>query len=221
MISRSSATLALRNRALGVSAATTGTMALAATSAGYSRLTGSFVDDGFVEGMEIIPAGFSDTDPKVITSVAALLLTIDGGVSPAQASAGSRSLTCGAPYLKSLENARVLPVTGRWLFNEQLVPAPMTLVSMPADGGLLEERGLYLITLYGPEDRGHLAIAKLADAILARFTPGTSIAAGSDTLRIEGDPGPFAGQIITRGESFATCTIQIPYRAHTRNAVAA
>jgi hypothetical protein len=220
MIARSAATLALRNRALAVSVATTGTMSLEATAVGYARATGSFVTDGFVEGMEILPTGFADTEAKVISLVAADLLTIDGGLT-VEASAGSRALTCGAPYLKSLENARVAPVTGRWLFNEQLVPSPMKLVSMPADGGLLEERGLYLITLYAPEDRGHTAIAKVVDALLARFTPGTSIVAGSETLRIEGDPGPFAGQIIPRGEGFATCTIQIPYRAHTRNAVAA
>lgn len=224
MIARSATTLAFRNRALGISVATTGSMALAATSAGYTRLTGSFVDDGFVEGMEIIPAGFSDTDPKVITSVAALLITVDGGLSVAQASSGSRSLTCGAPFLKSLENARVEPIAGRWLFNEQFVPSTSKLMSVPADGGLVTETGLYVITLYAPEDRGHLAIAKLVDALLARFTTGTTLTDGTNSIRVTGgdiDPGPSAGQIIPRGEGFATCTISIPWRAHSRNAIAA
>jgi hypothetical protein len=70
--------LALRDWAKTLVVATTGVLALAATASGYTRTTGSFVDDGFWPGMEITPAGFIANAPRVITDVSALVITVSG-----------------------------------------------------------------------------------------------------------------------------------------------
>ena len=67
--------LALRARAEGLVVCTTGVMALAATTSGYTRASGSFVADGFAIGQEIVPASFATNTPRVVKAVSALTLT--------------------------------------------------------------------------------------------------------------------------------------------------
>ena len=67
-----------------VEAGTTGETALGATTVGYTRTTGSFVDDGFAVGQEVNAEGFDEAannGASVVTAVTDLLLTVtkDGG----------------------------------------------------------------------------------------------------------------------------------------------
>jgi hypothetical protein len=58
---------------------TTGAIEIEATSTGYVRTTGSFIDDGFVVGQEIIASGFAEGDNNgrsVITAMTATTLTV-------------------------------------------------------------------------------------------------------------------------------------------------
>lgn len=58
---------------------TTGAVAMAATPTGYVRVTGSFIDDGFVVGQSIVASGFAEGDnngESVITNVTPLAITV-------------------------------------------------------------------------------------------------------------------------------------------------
>lgn len=49
---------------------------LAATTTGFTRASGSFITDGFVNGMWLTPSGFSDNQISLITNVTALAITV-------------------------------------------------------------------------------------------------------------------------------------------------
>lgn len=223
MISRSAAKLAFRNRAIALSVITTGSAALGVTAVGYTRQTGSFITDGFVVGMEVTPStGFTETTPGVIAEVAAQLLTIKGGRTVIQQQAAGRVLVVGLPAIRAWENldAQDLVLAGRWYVTEQFVPATHELLGQRS-GGLAKETGLYVLTVFAPENIGSLAIEALLDDLLALFTPGTSLTAGSDTVRVRADVAPFAGQIIPQGDGWSRCVLTVPWWALTTNTIAA
>lgn len=220
MIDSNAVMLALRNRARSLVVATTGVVTLSATATGYARTTGSFVDDGFVEGEEVVPAGFAANTPRVITNVQPLTLTTS--TAPAvEAAAGGRSLTVGLPLIRSFENKAVSKVVGRPYVDENFVPGTHALLTAPAQSGIVEETGLYVLTFFGVENTGHLGIRKPLDALKALFAPGTVIPAGSASVRVRGDTSTQVGQIIPQGNGWAACQIRIPWQAFTNNVVAA
>jgi hypothetical protein len=212
--------LALRARALTLSIATTGAIDLAATATGFTRSGGSFLTDGFYVGMEIQPAGFSTNTAKTIKSVAALaILTEETGF--VQASGAGRSLVAGVPSRRAWELVDFTPDPGRLYIAEEYAPAAPRLISGIAEGGDVEEFGTYRLTWVGLAGNGSSAIRRSVDALLALFTPYTSIVAGAHTLRIGGEPAPFAGEIRSLGNGWARCILTIPWRAFTTNAIAA
>lgn len=229
MLDSVTAQLALRNRAVSVTVATTGTLAtLSATATGYARSSGSFLTDGFAPGMEItLVTGFSTSgnnqattvQGRVITSVTALAITCTGCA--VEAAGGSRVITTGLPFDRAWENKAFEPTSGRPYVEEDFAPATSELISVPANGGSLEETGLYVLKVYGVANTGLGAIHKTVDALKLLFTPGTTITSGSDQIRVRGDVGPFAGQMIPQGDSWTVRTLTIPWRARTTNAIAA
>lgn len=48
------------------------------------------------------------------------------------------------------------------------------------------ETGLYIVTYYGLWDKGDAALRRASTTIKRRFTPGTNLTAGADTIRIRG-----------------------------------
>jgi hypothetical protein len=76
--------------------AETGDMTLVATTTGYTRADGSFVDDGFVVGMTITPTGFAANTVTTVTAVAALTLTTSARA--AEAGAAGRALFGAGPF---------------------------------------------------------------------------------------------------------------------------
>lgn len=234
MIDHEATAIALRTRLRGVSVCTTGTMALARTTTGYTRLTGSFITDGFRVGMELLEVGFPTNGYWVVKEVVALTLTIDGTLT-ASASAGSRSLTVGLPETRLWENAKPIrsstqieaPTSGRPYVSDEFVPGVHEAETFPAQSGWVLENGLYVVTLYGLSNTATAGIRGYAAAIAALFTPGTTIAVGSDTLRVgtgqknQNPQGVRRSQItpIANGWSFQQLTV--PWYAKTRNLVAA
>lgn len=219
MIDEGAALLALRARGLTVSVATTGTMSLSATTTGYARAAGSFITDGFIPGMEITPAGFSANTVDIITGVSALALTTLNART-AEASAGSRSIAVALPSVRAWELKDTSKETGAWMVREELIPGPSELKGQK-NGGLVREIGLYVLTLYGPEKYGPLAMRKLTGALKALYAPGTTLTAGSHTLRVRTDSSVYAGQIIPQGDGHARCVLTVPYEAYSINAIAA
>lgn len=221
MIDSAAALLAFRNRAIALVAGTTGATDLAATSTGYTRLAGSFVTDGFYPGMELVPTGFTQTDPGVITRVQALTLTIDGGRT-VQASGSGRTLVVGLPAQRAWENVHFDPDgADRPYAEDSFSPGPSELISGPARGGMVIESGLWICKYYGLSNYADIGILKLVDALKARFTSGTPLTAGSNTVRVGEKPGPWAGKILPQGNGRSVCLLTVPWWAESTNAIAA
>lgn len=219
MIAKGSALLALRNRALAVSVVTTGVITdLSATATGYHRASGSFVTDGFVPGMEITPASFTTNTVDLITGVTASDLTTLNA--RAVEAVGTRSIAVALPSIRAWELTDITPNALKWMVREEMIPGPSKLLGQK-NGGLVQEIGLYVLTLFGPEKYGPLAMRKMTDALEALFAPGTTVTAGSHTVRVRTDSSVYSGQILPQGDGHARCQLTVPYEAFSINSIAA
>jgi hypothetical protein len=203
---------ALRLRLLTLTVVSTGETALGATTTGYTRSAGSFVDDGFLPGMEVTPAGFPFSTPAVITAVTASQLTTRTALAVA-AEAPGRTLSVGVPHARGFEMRAFAPPPDLAPYlEEEYVPRPPFRRTAPADGAVLDEFGLWVVRWYGLPGYDVGAIRRCVDAVLALYPPGLTIPAGAHALRVQGGPttpGPWAGQISRTG-SHAMCPITIP-----------
>lgn len=212
--------LAFRARCVTLVVCTTGVISLAATTTGYTRPSGSFVTDGFKVGQEITPTGFATNTPRVIKAVTATTITTTTAPSAETESAG-RSLSVGLPALRGWDNLDFTPERGRPFIEADFVPATATLRTGPAQGGTREETGLYVVRWYGLSNTGASNIRHAVTALGALFTPGTTLTAGGDVVRVRSDVAPFASAVTQRAGGWALCTLTIPWRVHSANVVAA
>lgn len=228
MLDHDAAMLALRARLRALSVCTTGATDLVATTTGYTRAAGSFLTDGFRVGMEFLPAAFATNAYHVVKSVTASTITTFDTIT-AEATASGRSLTVGLPETRIWENEKPVrsgviieaPTTNRPYVTEEYIPATHRLKTFPAASGRAMETGLYVVNWYGVSGLGPAGIRDCVTAVLARFTPGTNITAGSDTLRISSETAPWADQIRPLASGWSVATIRIPFWAETTNLVAA
>jgi len=211
--------MALRARAETCVVATTGTMSLSATATGFARTTGSFITDGFAVGMEVTPSGFAINTAAVISQVSALALTVTRAVAVESANTG-RSLAVGYPALRARENVIFQPTDGRPWVDEEFIPAGGVLYAGPYANGVREETGLYVVRWYGIANTGALGLRRAIDALAARFAPGTTMTAGSDVVRVRGDVAPYASRIAPRDDSWAVCSLTVPWRCYSANVIA-
>lgn len=242
MIDSVTAVLSLRARAVAVTAATTGSISLSATTTGYARAAGSFITDGFAIGMEVLAAGFgnaANNGRSVITALTATVMTVTkialstvsstdltativAGTANATESAGAgRSIVAGLPILRGFENVAIKPSPLAPYIEEDFVPATTTLVAFPASAGTVEETGLYILKLYGMANTGASGIRKVVDAIKLRYTPGTALTAGSDIVRVRTAPGAWAGELLPLDNGRTVCTLTVPWLVRTANLIAA
>jgi hypothetical protein len=226
VIDQTAATLALRNRAIAVSVATTGVASIAATATGYTcTAPHSFLTDNFAVGMELLASGFAtagNNGYKIITAVSALSMTVTSLTTMAiEAAGGNETLLAGLPEGRAFDNIPFTPsnFAGRPFVEEDFVPAT-TLLMGQKNGGLVQETGLYVLKLYGLSGTGVSAIRKTMDALKALFAPGTTLTAGSHTVRVRTDLGPFAGQILPQDDGRSVCALTIPWEAYSINAIA-
>lgn len=238
MMDHDATVLALRTRVRGVTAATTGTTTISATATGYTRASGSFLTDGFRVGMEVVASGFAtsgNTGYKVITAVSALSMTVTSATTMAvEAGGGDELLLAGCPETRLWENTKpirsgaqiVAPTAGRPYITDEFVPATHEARTFPAQTGRVEETGLYLVTYFGLANSGDSNLRKVAQAIAALFTPGTTLAVGSNTLRIgvrtgQRMQGARLGQITAIANGWAYVQVIVPWYSDTVNLVAA
>lgn len=223
MIDHGALHLALRARAETLSVCTTGSATLAATATGYTRAAGSFVTDGFKEGMEINPSGFTNAvnnERAIVTRVEALTLTVrESRIT--EASASGRTIAVGLPEDRADENVAFEPDSAFPYIEEDYVRGPRDMISMPYNNGYIRETGMYSLNWYFLPDYDSFAIHKCVDALLALFTPGTTLTADGETVHVSGQPGPSATQPEPDGEGWVVVSIDIPFYAVTTNAVAA
>jgi hypothetical protein len=209
--------LALRDRAKTLVVATTGVLSLAATALGYTRTTGSFVDDGFWPGMEITPAGFSVNALRVITDVSALTITVSGAVTP-EAVSGGRSLTAGLPSNRAWENKVFQPTAGVPWVREEFLPGPTAQVTL-GEHGELEATPMYALSISVAANTG-LTAKRYVNALRVLFAPRTIIPLSTgDFLHVRADTGPYAGQLQQSEPGFAVQPFTIPLRLRSFNSI--
>lgn len=211
--------LALRAHALSLlPVAVASVDELAATATGYTRSDGqSFLEDGFTAGMEVVPTGFTQTTPGVISAVTASTLTIEGGREVEALDAG-RALTVGLPTLKAWESVNFEPLAGRWFMEEDYLPGPVAVATV-GPVRQLESTPIYVLKLYGVPGYDVLAPYALADGLLTHFAAMTPIATSTgDVLRVRGDVAPYRSQLTVR-EGYALIVVTIPLRLRTANAI--
>ena len=73
----------------------------------------------------------------------------------------------------------------------------------------------------GIANTGAKGLRTCLDALAARFRPGSTFAAGADTVRVRADSGPFTGPISQRQGGFALAVLTIPWRVYRVNTIAA
>lgn len=218
MISYDEIQLALRARALTLEVATTGSITMSVSGSGFTRATGSFIDDGFRRGMEVLGAGFTNSANNarhVLTNVTATVLSTDTTV--AEASGSGKTVSVPLPQYRAWENVEFEPVPGWPWVEEQLLPGPLPQITFGASG-LLEARPIYNLQVHVPENVGIGAPNRYADGLLQHFAPLTAMTTASgDGLRVRTDAGAFRGQMIRRLAGWMTVPVSIPCRLRTLN----
>jgi len=208
---------ALRTQLLTVEVATTGATTLAATGTGYTRTTGSFIADGFVVGMEVVPSGFTSNVPVLITRVYALTLETDEN--QVESAGAGRSLTVGIPVLRNWENTDLERQARRWFISEDYLPGVQNKYGV-GERGIVEQEPAYVIRLEGVSRTGADAIYTVARKIMEAFPPTLAIIPETgDIVRVGTDPGPFRGQVLSRYAGTVEVSITIPLYAETSNPI--
>lgn len=223
MIDHTALHLAFRTRLATLSVATTGSTTLSATTTGYARAAGSFITDGFREGMEVLPSGFTNAannEYGIVTRVEALALTIRGGRLTESAASG-KTITAGLPEGLADENVEFVPVKDRPYVEENYVRGPRRMISFPYQNGAMQEDGFYTINWYFLPQYDVMAAHDCVDAVLALFAPGTTLTTGSNTAMVSGDPGPEASQLEPDADGYAVVSVSIPFFAFSTNTIAA
>lgn len=208
--------LALRARAMAAAVCTTGAIALSATATGYARAAGSFLDDGFAPGMEVLGADFALSPNNGVRTITALTDTDMACAGTVAESADVRTLSVGFPAAIAYTLIGFTPPAGRGYVEEDFIPATNTLRGM-TEGGLKEETGLYVLRFYGVADLGELGLARLADAVNDQFPPGLALPLASGrALHIRGDIAPTRGQIRAAAQpGYGLAVLTVPYRLLT------
>lgn len=219
IVDHTAITLALRARLNGLVVCSTGSVSLSATTNGYARATGSFLDDGLAKGMELVAAGFSkaaNNGARVITDVTATLVSCDGCV--AEAAASGRTLAVGLPTRQAWENAAMTVARdpGAPYLDEQYTRGPSALTTLGAFGRITGEP-MYFPRINVPSGVGIAAASRYADAILALFPPGDVFQVAGTTVHVRADHAPYAGQLQPGDPGFAGLLCTIPLRTYAIN----
>lgn len=230
MLDTTDAMIALWNRAKTLTAMTTGSIALGATTTGYTRASGSFIADKFEPGMEITPSGFGANTVGVIEKVTATQITTKASRA-AEASASGRSLRVTVPALRRFENMKLrdsvtgleydVDPPGRPYIEELFTSGTHEVPGFPANGSEGEEEFFYALTWYGLEGYGSGSIRRPTDALKQLFAPGTVLSVGGATLRVPLRLGPVAGEVIPQLNGWAARQVRIPLVSRSINTVAA
>lgn len=185
---RSDIRSALRQRALSVVKATTGTLTNVSVSGStYTRAAGSFITDGFGQGDEVYAAGFAASNNNgrsLISSVAALTMTVDRALTTASAGA-SVSIVAGLPQGRAWELEPYSPVTKQPFVEELLTILNAPVVGISGSTKRVRHDALYILTLVYPIGKGPLAIERMAGALVKHFKPGTALSYGAIQLGID------------------------------------
>lgn len=223
--------LACRTRLLDLVVCTTGTLDdLSVTATGFTRASGSFLDDGFAPGMELRASGFAgDTDGlALVRHVSATELAVDAyrldtgrtwarhdrTLTPDGTGPG-RSLTVGLPTLRAWEGLHAEPIDGVPWLEESLVYGPTGRPGFLGSGSIVADP-MYQIVLHQLADRGIGATDRLVSALLRAFAPGQGLSLPHGrVVRIRTDTGPYTARLGRLRPGFLTTSVTFPLRTYT------
>lgn len=227
MIDHGAARLALRTLLATLSVCTTGSTTLAASATGgqggasaFTRAAGSFLSDGFAVGMELTATGFAtsgNNGTAVITALSATVCTVSKTLTTDTAAAGC-ALAVGVPSSVLYENIPTSLAAGSPYLAEQYLPGPAVTRTV-GHSASIEATPTYVLTVGVPVATGTLAADGYVGALLTLFAPGTALTVGSDSLRVRGDPAPFAGQLLRVEPGWMVQTVTIPLRTYATNSI--
>jgi hypothetical protein len=189
-------------------------LTLGASASGYTRTDGgSFIDDGFAVGMEVLATGFtgSNNGSKMITAVSATLLSCAG--CSVQAAAEGRTLEVGLPSSRAWEQARFTRQVGVTHVVEQYLPGPESAPAAPNDKEL---RPVYVVQVFVPANTGIEADARYAEAIKQLFNAKVSVPVGTSYIRGRAEAASYLGQRNFAVTGFSMIPVTIPLRLRTQ-----
>lgn len=209
--------LTIRKQLVTATAASTGLVTLTSTGNGFTRGAGSFVEDGFRTGMEVVPSGFIDQTPAIIASVTLDTIVLESPRTSEPAILGK--LSVGIPPIRAWENVNEADIQdGRWYIDEDYIPGPSSQVTTGVNGEI-HHLPIYVIRLVGLTGKGAGALFNVSSAVLWNFLPRAAFPLSDGRpLRVRSDPAPDRGQIIP-SEGRATIVITIPFWTRTINPI--
>lgn len=193
------------------------TNGLSVSGSTYARGAGSFLADGFRAGMEVTPAGFTDTTRRMVTAVSALSLTVNG-TPTAQTLGAGRTLSVLTPARRSYENTPLTPVATAPYVAERYFPG--TLAQFGATPrGWMEATGIYQVDFHVPDNVGPDALDRYADALTLHFPPTLALTTGDGTtIRVRGDGGLSRSPVLpSPSTGFRQVSVSVPIRVYTPN----
>lgn len=209
---------AMRNRLLSLPVASTSGVNLSGISGGYSRASGSFLADGYAIGQEVVVTGFTAAalnGAKVVTGVTANTLLVAGG-GAVESSASGRTITCGLPTRRAWEGLEFTPTEGAPYVSELYLGGPQTVITVQALGGEIEATPIYQVTIRARSGVGVDALAAYADALLAHFPPGLTLAlSDGNTVRVRADTAPYRTTLVLDSPGWSALSVAIPLRSYT------
>lgn len=176
---------ALETHLCALSLATTGPSSdVSATATGYQRAAGSFLDDGFLVGDTLQPAGFADNRMGAVLAVSASILVVDRHVE-AEAAGPAVSLTATIPERRKFEGQPFQKPKDRPWLRAALRPAGAPLVAW-GTGGILRHHGSFQVELFEPVDsgRGIARVERMAAALRSHFKAGSGLSHGAVQVRL-------------------------------------
>lgn len=212
-------TLAARAHLLATVIATTGETEIAATANGYVRHGGSFLEDGFVPGLEITPVGFPTNPVDVITHISADGTELRTANAHPVVAAGDRTIRALAPRQFQRGTKKVDFAVDRPYWRDRMLGGPsLGRTSFSRGNRRTSTEPLYEITVCGRVVDEDLVAQVMADAIADHFGSGTSLAVlgAAEHMTLQATPLAPIGPLGRNDEGRPTVVVTIPLRLFHR-----
>lgn len=190
---------------------------IAAVKTGFTRVSGSFITDGFYPGFEVTQIGFGVNITTLITGVTALAMTTADAPTVAGAAIGQSLASYLPAYRRWGRNLKSddVPSTRPYIV-ETYQPAPSVLLGQSV-GGTTEMNGLYMVHWFGLPNLGDESLTVPAEAIQALFAHPLQLPlATGQNIRVRGDMLPFSSIVDQDAQQARPiCTTTVAIRIYT------
>lgn len=127
------------------------------------------------------------------------------------------ALVSGIPADRAEENDAFEPEPGTAWLRHRLAYGPERLLTMPAQNGWVERRGVWRILLHFPLQGGTTTADDLAQAVVDAFPRGKTLVSGDTTVHCDGARRWGGGRDIDA--AWYVVPVDIAWHVHTRNLI--